>query len=469
MDDKLDTLVNEYFDKSVIKLQELIKINSKYDDNTVDKNTPFGKGAKECLLKFIDMADKDGFTVKNVDNYAGYAETGSGDLIGILAHLDVVPEGDESKWKYHPFAAEIHNNKLYGRGAVDDKGPLIAAYTAMQILKDNYKLNKRFRLIAGCDEETSMQCLKRYKETEEIPVFSFSPDSNFPAVNAEKGQLHIILKRDFELQGYEPIQLLGLTAGERVNIVPDSASAYFMGNIAMLKRQLEEIAGSNLEVEFFENDYLKVTAYGKSTHAMHPELGENAVYKLFKYLAHPALDFGPWEFMHWLRSTAYLFDDKNISKNFGLDLNDEISGGLTMNVGILRYKGKDMQMNIDIRYPVTLNPAKMESKLQNITERLLMLMQIRSHVYPLYIEENNIYLQELLKAYKDITKDDSRPYAIGGRTYCALLPNSLSFGAQFPYEEEMAHQIDEFIDLDSLKKAVKIYLQALININNMQA
>ncbi len=463
----IDELVNNYFDNSVTKLQKLIQIDSKYDESTKNSTAPFGEGVKECLHTFLNMAENDGFITKNIDNYAGYAEIGSGDLIGVLAHLDVVPEGDISKWKYHPYKAEIHNNKLYGRGSVDDKGPLMAAYTALQILKDNFKLNKRFRIIAGCDEETSMRCLKRYKETEEIPVFSFSPDSNFPAINGEKGQLHIILKRDFELQGYEPIKLLGLTAGQRVNIVPDSATAYFTGNIAMMKRQLEEIAGDDLEFEFMEENYLKVTAYGKSTHAMHPEEGENAIYKLFHYLSHQSLDFGPWELMHWLRSTAYLFDNKNITKNFNLDIKDEISGNLTLNIGIMRYKGKDFQLNMDIRYPVTYNPNKMESKLQNIAERIMMLMQIKSHLHPLYISEDNIYLQELLKAYNLITNENGKPYAIGGRTYCALMPNSLSFGAQFPNEKELAHEVNEYIDLDSMKKAVKIYLQSFINLNNL--
>src|SRR5262249_45283887 len=44
-------------------------------------------------------------------------------------HTDVVPPGNESAWSHPPFAAEIAENRLYGRGAVDMKGG-IACFVA---------------------------------------------------------------------------------------------------------------------------------------------------------------------------------------------------------------------------------------------------------------------------------------------------------------------------------------------------
>ncbi len=466
--ENIDILIEKYFDKAVQHIQDLIKINSQLDNSSIDNNNPFGKGVAECLNQFITIAKNDGFTVKNIENYVGYVEYGSGDLIGILAHLDIVPAGNETLWIYPPFAAEIHNNKLYGRGAIDDKGPLIAAYTALKIVKNaGIKLNKRFRIIAGCDEETSMRCLKRYKETEEIPVFSFSPDANFPAVYAEKGQMQITMKRNFQLQGFEPIKLLGLTCGERVNVVPDTAFAYFGGDIAKIKRQLEEIAGNDLEIDYFQQDYLQVKATGKSAHAMNPEKGINAMYKLLRYLAHPSLDYGSWELMLWIRQIAYLLNDESDGKSFNIACHDDISGNLTINLGILRYKTDDLTLKFDIRYPVTMKKDKMEKNITNLAEKMMMLTQISKHIPPLYVDKNNPYLNELLKAYQQVTDDKSEPIAIGGRTYCTMMPNSLSFGANFKDDEELAHQNNEYIDLDKFKQMIKIYTYALINLNNM--
>lgn len=463
-----DNLIEKYFNKAVQDMQDLIKINSQYDKDTANNENPFGKGISECINKFLSIAKSDGFVTKNIDNYACFAECGSGDLIGILAHLDIVPAGNESLWQYPPFAAEIHDNKIYGRGAIDDKGPLIAVYTALKILKESgIKLNKRFRIIAGGDEETSMRCLAKYKETEEIPVFSFSPDANFPAVYAEKGQIQVTMKRDFPLQGFEPIKLLGLTCGERVNVVPDTAYAYFGGDTAKIKRQLEEIAGDELEIDYYKDEYLQVKATGKAAHAMNPENGINAMYKLLRILAHPSLDYGSWELMLWIRQVAYLLNDESDGRSFNINCHDDISGNLTINLGILRYKAEDLTLKFDIRYPVTMKSFKMENKINNLAEKMMMLTQISKHIPPLYIDKNNLYLQELLKAYQEVTNDNSEPVAIGGRTYCTMIPNSLSFGANFKNDEELAHQNNEYMNLDKFKKLIKIYTKALINLNNM--
>ena len=50
--------------------------------------------------------------------------------------------------------------KVYARGAMDDKGPTMAAYMAMKLVKDSdIVLNKKVRLILGCDEESGMRCI----------------------------------------------------------------------------------------------------------------------------------------------------------------------------------------------------------------------------------------------------------------------------------------------------------------------
>ena len=47
------------------------------------------------------------------------------------AHSDVVGAGDESAWRYPPFGGQIVGDRVYGRGASDAKGPLVAALWAM--------------------------------------------------------------------------------------------------------------------------------------------------------------------------------------------------------------------------------------------------------------------------------------------------------------------------------------------------
>ena len=51
-------------------------------------------------------------------------------------HIDVVPEGDRDNWKYDPWGAELVAGRIYGRGACDMKGGLMAALYAIKAIKD---------------------------------------------------------------------------------------------------------------------------------------------------------------------------------------------------------------------------------------------------------------------------------------------------------------------------------------------
>ena len=107
-------------------------------------------------------------------------------LSASLAHVDVVPAGDG--WTHPPFGAEIDDGKIYARGAIDDKGPAMAALWAILAVKEcGVPLTHRLRLILGADEESGFECVKHYFAHEEMPVTGFTPDAMFPLVYAEKG------------------------------------------------------------------------------------------------------------------------------------------------------------------------------------------------------------------------------------------------------------------------------------------
>ncbi len=115
--------------------------------STEKQEEPFGPGIAQALDFLLNKGKNDGFSVKNVDGYAGHIEAGEGkDLLGILCHVDVVPEGDG--WSVDPYGGEIKDGKIFARGAIDDKGPTMAAYYAMKIVKDlGLPLSKRVRMI----------------------------------------------------------------------------------------------------------------------------------------------------------------------------------------------------------------------------------------------------------------------------------------------------------------------------------
>ncbi|MFD2445021.1 M20 family metallopeptidase [Bacillus sp. CGMCC 1.16607] len=80
---------------------------------------------------------------------------GTGPSLILNAHLDTVPEDDESKWTYPPFSGMIKDGKIYGRGATDSKGRLAAYIGAAIALKQSgIPLSGDIIIAATCDEET---------------------------------------------------------------------------------------------------------------------------------------------------------------------------------------------------------------------------------------------------------------------------------------------------------------------------
>ena len=184
---ELDALESEL----IASLQEVIRIKSVGEDGG---EHPFGDGPHACLEACLALGKKLGFRTASVDDMAGYVEYGEGDeMIAVLGHLDVVPEGDG--WNYPPYGAVIDNGRMYGRGTVDDKGPTIAAFYALKAIKDaGVPLSRRIRIIFGLDEERGSRCIKHYvQKGEELPVMGFTPDGEYPIIYAEKGILNATL------------------------------------------------------------------------------------------------------------------------------------------------------------------------------------------------------------------------------------------------------------------------------------
>jgi len=183
-------------DDFITDLKDLLAVESVRDDSKATPEAPLGPGPKDALLKMLAIAERDGFTTKNIDNLVGYIEIGPKDAdeyVAILSHVDVMPAGEG--WETDPFVPVVTDDKIIARGASDDKGPGMAAYYAFKILSDlKVPLKRRVRLIFGTDEENDWTGMTRYFEVEPAPVFGFSPDAEFPIINGEKGNVQVLIK-----------------------------------------------------------------------------------------------------------------------------------------------------------------------------------------------------------------------------------------------------------------------------------
>lgn len=78
----------------------------------------------------------------------------NGRTLVLNGHTDVVPPGNKDEWTYGPFTPTVVDGRLYGRGACDMKGGLVAAMTALKAIHDaNVSLGGRLLIDAVVGEE----------------------------------------------------------------------------------------------------------------------------------------------------------------------------------------------------------------------------------------------------------------------------------------------------------------------------
>lgn len=451
-------------DKELEKLRaELIQavlesIRIKSVKGEAGAGAPFGDGIKEALDWALTLGRELGFTVKNVDGYAGHIEMGSGELLGILGHLDVVPEGDG--WTVPPYGGVLKDGRIYGRGAMDDKGPTLAALFAMKAIKDSgLPLNKKVRLILGTDEESGWADMDYYFRVEETPALGFAPDAEFPVIHAEKGMLHIALSRvNLNLP-----HILSLSGGERANVVPDACQVVLQGiSAATVAEKLSQYpVPSEMHAEVKTEEPLTLFFRGVSAHGSLPEKGKNAVIFSLQFLRFLSLSSEENQLIDWLLAhPAKGFE----GEGFGLGLEDVPSGKLSLNLGLMQMTPERLRFVIDIRYPVTYHKEDVLAPISHLAAGSGYTVQVLQDHAPHYVPQDSHLVQALLKAYADVTGLEPYAFAIGGGTYAKTMPQGVAFGPLLPGEPEVIHCPDEYITLDNLWLSARVYAEAILNL-----
>ena len=436
-----------YYDSFMKDLDGLLRIPSVLDEYKKDSPEPFGKGNKDALMYMLSLGERDGFKVRNVDNYGGFLEYGDGDkVLLILCHLDVVPT--TGNWTNPPFEPVIKDGRIYARGSSDDKGPLMASYYALKMLKDNgYEPNMKIRFFFGCDEESGSRCLERYIEKYGECDYGFSPDAGFPCIYAEKGISAELIKgttKDSNLVSFE--------AGTVTNVVPDVAKA-MIKELNLEKEFNDYLKDNNLEGDVKNNIY---TVYGKAAHGSVPETGINAALHLgrflYKYIDNEFLAFVSSEF------------DDFYGENLGIGYTDFEMGKVSNNLAIFKYLNNEYKICTNIRYPKGFDFDEKMKALEKHLEKYNAKLQVLSNSKCHYVPKYSHLVQALLKAYRDLTGDLTEPMSIGGGTYARDFENAVAFGVIFPGETESMHMPDESASIENLIKSLYIIQEAIKNI-----
>ncbi|PDZ83728.1 dipeptidase PepV [Bacillus toyonensis] len=442
--------------------QQFLQIKSVWEEESAKEGAPFGEGVEKALSFMLHKGELEGFSSENLEGYAGHLEMGKGEeLVGILCHVDVVPEGDG--WTTPAYSADIREGKIFARGAIDDKGPTMAAYYAMKIVKElGLPLSKRVRMILGTDEESNWKCVDHYFKNEEMPTIGFAPDADFPIINAEKGisDIQVVQNGSEEKKGV--YELVSFESGRRLNMVPDFAKAVITGeDVNALTVAYEEYLKTAKKIgnSTIEGNTVTLQIEGISAHGSTPEKGENAGLLLANFLTTVSLDGKANAFATFAAET---FTGDIFGEKATIAYKDEVSGPLTVNVGRLSYtKENGGNLGLNVRYPVTTNFEEMIAKLKEYVSIHGFEVADYSNSRPHHVDKDHVLIRTLQRVYEEQTGEKAELLAIGGGTYARSLKAGVAFGPLFPGKEELAHQKDEYIEIEDLLKATAIYAQAI--------
>lgn len=456
----LNKLIDSMGDELISSTQKLLKIKSVED--TGREGMPFGEGVAKSLDCALDICKELGFKTVNLDGYVGYAEYGEGeDYVAVLGHLDVVPEGDG--WNYPPYGAEIHNGRLYSRGAMDDKGPIMAALYGLKAIKDaKLPLSKRVRIIFGTNEETGSQEMHYYLQREKPPVAGFTPDAEYPIIYAEKGLTVFNAVKDLNRKSNGDIVIKYIKGGQRANMVPDYCEAGVIAkNPSEIIKAAEEYAvrkDFNIKTEMADG-IVVIKSFGVSAHGSLPQMGKNAIMQIFAFLG--TLNMSDSDIVDFID-----FFNKNAGfdvygEAFGVGLEDKASGKLSFNVGTVSIDENRADLGLNLRYPVTFKLEDMMNPFNERIEGTGIRVENFEHQEPLYFPEDHELIKKLQKVYEEQTGKEATLLAIGGGTYAKEMPNIVAFGPMFPGQPDTLHQANEYIELEELILNAKIYAHAI--------
>lgn len=437
----------------------------------------FGEDVQRAYKHAMNMAEDAGFRTFNADNYGGHIDytagpNDNGEIVGIIGHLDVVPAGND--WDFEPYGGQVIDGNICGRGATDDKGPVVAAFYAMKALKEcGFEPKRTIRMILGLDEETNWQGMDYYLENvDKLPDYGFTPDADFPAIHGEKGILIFDIAKKFNISSDKGLELSSIKGGTVANAVADYARAVLhessgagydsVKNAVVLFR---ESKGCKINCRGIGKS-LEVTISGKAAHGAQPDKGLNAISLIMEFLG--GLNFANDDVNDFIGFYNNCIGFDIHGERIGCDFEDEPSGKLIFNVGKIELDKKSVELTINIRYPVTFNDSQVYNGIMSVLDKYALGIVKDSHQLPIYVAKGDPLVETLVSVYRNHTNDmESEPQVIGGGTYARAMDNIIAFGAHFPGEPELEHQKNELISIDNMMKLTKIYAEAIYRLAEM--
>lgn len=467
MDEKsLADLMGKWaFDHQNDMINDIIKIvNCKSISVPGENGYAFGQDCKICADTMADMAQEAGFEIDNDDYYTlSILMKGQTDKeLGILGHLDVVPEGDG--WHFDPYNAVEKDGFVIGRGSSDNKGAVIMSFYVMKFLKEmGVELKHTLRLICGFNEEAGMEDISHYLVSHQAPEFTIVCDGGWAMCIGEKG----ILTADL-VQKVSTGNLISMQGGTVSNAVSGIASAVIEGvDFVQVKAYAEEFSQA-IEVREVPEG-IQITANGKAAHAAFPESGESAIYLLNNFLTKYQLLTG--EAYTAVKTLSESFRDE-YGTGLQIDFQDNISGRTTCVGGVISFQDGKLVQNINVRFAITQKSDELLKKLNETCEEKNIRIENLEYSNGRYSDPKDPVIKMLMDTCHEFLGKAYEAYTMGGGTHARKFPNALPYGPgnvilDKPNPFGSPHGIDEAVSIEGLIKSMSVYVASILRLDKM--
>lgn len=446
-------------------LADFARIKSVSRADLAQEGAPFGPDCRKMLDHALETAKKYGF--ETCDNEGYYGDAWIGDrskAVGIIGHLDVVPEGDG--WKYPPYSSTREGDFMIGRGTGDNKSACVAALYIMRMMRDiDAPLTNGVRAIFGCSEETGMNDMKKLVENEAQPPISLVPDSAFPVNYAQKGTMRgsMSIKAGGDIVYFK--------GGEVRNMVPPHAEC----EVRLPIEKLAPIYDGRPEFTLEATEAgCRIKAKGQAAHAASPSGGISAIYLLASSLYDSGLLCD--DSAAAVNAVAQMCSDYTGAKA-GIDCTDPESGATTMVCGVASTVNGVITLSLDCRLSIAADLKANEASFTAYAHSLGMEVSDLETGKPFYIPKDDIRIQLLSKVCEEVLgMENTEPYTMGGGTYSRVVPGAITFGLGMRASGEHmetapghggAHQPDEYVYLPNIKEALKALACAVILLDRL--
>jgi succinyl-diaminopimelate desuccinylase len=425
-----------------------------------------------------ELAESLGLGFRDVDGYVQEIWIGEGgEPFGLMVHSDVQPV-DPGAWSFDPWSGEIIDDTIRGRGAIDDKGALVAIMYGMRSLLDSgVPLRNRLILLVGTDEESANEDVTTYLQTNEPPSKTIVVDYAYPLFCAEKGWCGVWMKAalgDHPSNG--DIVLADLQSGFSPSIVPGTAVATFVSrgiSPDSLEQKLNSLAdqfmverdGSNLQIERKDSAVI-VTAKGRSVHSSVPETGHNALMDMLVWsdgYVKPA----ETNLALMARFAATHIGFELDGRSLGIAHTDSFMGDVSVAGNMFQTDTDSILFMFNFRIPKGMDLGAtrqtIEKNMHDFTATWKIGFSHQAYYSePFYRDPDDPFINRLLGVYNEVTGEAAGAHSMGGGTYARRIPNAVVFGPSLHDDEYRGHQPNEYITLEALTRNIEILTHTLV-------